>query len=112
MNKREHLNGIAPNWVHSMDATALRMAVLDSKVNGITAFAMIHDSFGTHAGNTDLFATCIRQSFVDLSSNHDPLQSFMDEQRAVMGEGAEIGPLPAKGSLDLSLVKESEFFFA
>ena len=54
LDSRRQANGVAPNWVHSMDGTHLRMAVLYAKDNGITNFAVIHEvqgrsvSFSSH----------------------------------------------------------------
>lgn len=53
LDKRAQSNGIAPNFVHSLDASHLMAVALRAKEKGIRSLAVIHDSFGTHAANTD-----------------------------------------------------------
>ncbi|WP_455915107.1 DNA-directed RNA polymerase [Pantoea agglomerans] len=50
INAAKQSSGVAPNYVHSMDACHLRMTVnLANEKYGIKAFSLVHDSFGTHA---------------------------------------------------------------
>jgi DNA-directed RNA polymerase len=114
LDRRRQSNGVAPNWVHSQDATAMRLATLKAKGMGITSFAMIHDSFGTHAGNAGAFADAIRQSFLDLYTTFDSLKDFhQGVEQAVQEEDRKRVPaIPAKGTLDLSQVVYSAYFFA
>jgi len=109
LDSRSMGSSIAPNFIHSLDATQLRMAILKGLDNGITDFAMIHDSFGTHAGQmTTFLEKCIKPSFIELYKDFDPLADL----RASFPEDLELPPLPRKGSLDLDGVQQSEFFFS
>lgn len=100
--------GISPNFVHSMDATHLRTTVRLARARGITNMALIHDDYGTHAGDTDLLHACIREAFVLIYTRTDPLAAFRAEQEAA---GGLMPPLPAKGSLDIEAVRASLYFF-
>jgi DNA-directed RNA polymerase len=105
---------ISPNNVHSLDASAMTLTVAELDDQGLTDFAMIHDSYGTHACNTTLLASTLRKVFVEMYQA-DPLAKLRDEliqQSAghLMVEAFE--QLPSKGTLDLSLVLQSDFFFA
>ena len=78
--------------------------------NGITNFAMIHDSYGTHAADTPALAQYLRRCFVDLYKNNDVLGMWIASQpEAVRGE---FPPRPAEGNLDLEEIMGSEHFFA
>lgn len=110
LDSRRQGNGISPNWVHANDACHLRMTVNLASFNGVTHFAMIHDSFGCHASDVEMLGACLRETFVDLYVNHDPLSMFKQEGEAFAK--AELPDLPAKGDLDVSQVLGSEFFFA
>ncbi len=105
-NRRKAASGIAPNFVHSLDSTHLMMVIL--------AFAgdivPIHDSLATHAADVDAMHRIIREQFVHLYKEHDPLG---DITRAAAAAGADLTDLdmPAMGTLDLDLVLESPFFF-
>lgn len=114
IDKRRMANAISPNFVHSMDATHLVMSVCVAEDNGIDAFAMIHDSFGTHAADTAMLAACLRTAFVDLYTDLDVLEDFRNQILRQVDEADEkkIPSVPAKGDLDLEEVRSSDFFFA
>lgn len=111
LDSRRQANGVAPNWVHSMDATHLRMAILYAKDNGITNFAVIHDSFGSHACDTDLLNACLRESMVDLYQGN-VLEEFALEVCQFLPTSETFPPMPETGTLDLNLIKESDYVFA
>lgn len=113
--------GIAPNFVHSMDASALVYAVVyANQQHGIDSFALIHDSFGTHAGgegagDSSRLAKAIRDSFVDMYENNDVLASFEQQTKQAICEDKVTTPFPdrpQKGTLDLQEVKASRYFFS
>jgi DNA-directed RNA polymerase len=101
--------GIAPNFVHSMDACHLMMTCSRAVEYGVTDFAFIHDDYGTHAADVDTLHQAIRESFVELYGNSDPLIDFkiFNEDHS----GAKLPDPPARGKLDLGQVLESEYFF-
>lgn len=104
---------ISPNFVHSLDASALVNTVVECHRAGINSFAMIHDSYGTHAADTDQLAETLRRCFVDLYSKHDVLQELRDELVALFPDIADkLPPIPEKGTLDISEVEQSRYFFA
>lgn len=97
--------GISPNFVHSQDATHLRATVREAARHGITAIDVIHDDFGTHAGNTSQLHDIIRDTFVGMYASSCPLTRFRDEQVI------DLPPIPAKGDLDIYEVRDSLYFF-
>jgi DNA-directed RNA polymerase len=98
-----------PNFVHSLDASALALTIAESRRQGITQFACIHDSFGTTADNADKLAKIIREQFVGMYENHDPLHDLWINATRM---GLDVPPPPAKGTLDLQEVHNSLYFFA
>ncbi|AOJ69182.1 MULTISPECIES: DNA-directed RNA polymerase [Burkholderia] len=102
---RRHKNGIAPNFVHSMDAAHLTLTVQDCKRNGVNSMAMIHDDYGTHAADTEKLYRAVRKTFVEMYETHDPLVDFRDQFE-------DLPALPSRGDLSLAQVQESPFFFA
>lgn len=61
----KQLNGIAPNFIHLLDAMHLLMTCLASKQAGIS-FVAVHDSFWTHPGDVETLNRLIREEFVRL----------------------------------------------
>lgn len=114
LSVRLNTNGIAPNFVHSMDGTALRNTVTLAFNNGVDAFAVVHDSYGTHAADMETLGACIRHAFVEMYEGHDVLQELYDNVLPLLPEAAreELPVPPKKGKLDLSQVHKSDFFFA
>ncbi|AWD90592.1 DNA-dependent RNA polymerase [Pseudomonas phage Njord] len=101
----------APNFVHSMDASHLCIAVDEFALAGITSIAVIHDSFGTHAGNTERMRKLLINSFVDMYQNHDVIRDFYEAQCERVKCDLELD-LPAVGTLDLETVRHSKYIFA
>jgi len=114
VDKGRMKSSVSPNFVHSMDAAHLMLSVATARDNGIDNFAMIHDSFGTHAANAEMFGACLRHAFVDMYEDVDVLTDFRKSIIAMLPEERhdEVPPVPAKGTLDLQQVKDSDFFFA
>ncbi len=108
-------NAISPNYIHSLDAAALQRTVCLAHKHGIDGFAMIHDSYGTHAADTPALARILREVFVGMfGGGHNLLEEFTKEVVQVLDEDKkqELPELPELGSLDVSKVLEAEFFFA
>lgn len=103
--KSRHRNGIAPNFVHSLDASHLTLTVLAAAREGVTSFAMIHDDYGTHAADAAVLYRVIREQFVWMYEKHDVLSAFHSAYPM-------LPPPPDMGELDLSLVLDSPYFFS
>lgn len=96
---------ISPNFVHSQDANHLRATVREAFRQGITSIDVIHDDFGTHAGNTDRLHDIIRDTFVGMYAGSCPLTNLKNEQPKPLID------IPIKGNLDIQQVRESLYFF-
>lgn len=128
LSAKEQLQGIAPNFIHSLDGAALMLCLKRCREAGIEDFAGVHDAFGTHAANMNPLAQFLREAFVEVHE-HDVLGEFRAACQRILVDVlvAEQGmdPLAAaekademlpepleKGSLDLSAVLQSDYFFA
>jgi DNA-directed RNA polymerase len=96
--------GIAPNFIHSLDACHMRMYILAALAEGIRDFSMIHDSYGCHPNDGDTMQRLIREEFVSLYNGNDI-------PRLLHHLAPGIPPLPM-GTLDLEQVLHAEYFFA
>ena len=102
------INGSAPNFVHSLDASALTLTVHLCNKENINSYAMIHDSYGTHAHNTPKLARVLREAFVDIYSKNDVLNDFRKAALEVLDEVPEP---PKQGNLNIYEVLNSQYFF-
>jgi DNA-directed RNA polymerase len=102
------INGSAPNFVHSLDASALTLTVHLCNKEDINSYAMIHDSYGTHAHNTPKLSRLLRKAFVDIYSKNDVLADFRAAALEVLDEVPEP---PTLGNLNIHEVLDSPYFF-
>ena len=115
-NKRDKAKmaaGISANMVHSMDAAHLMKVVNRAAKEGITSFALIHDSYGVHPSEVDTLHAILREEFVNLYRN-DWLEEF--ERQLIEQLPAEVvvqfPERPKLGTMDIETVKDSKYFFA
>ena len=108
-------SAVAPNFVHSLDATHLMMTVNRLKAEGVThSFAVIHDSFGVHAADVDELHAVLREEFVNLYTEQEVLVDFYQESllRLPGTQWPEVDSPPEAGDLNLEEVRDADFFFA
>lgn len=63
VDKRRQLQGLPPNFIHSLDASHMMLTSLRFRELGLT-FAAIHDGFWTHAADIDRLSVELRDAFV------------------------------------------------
>lgn len=100
-----HASGLAPNFVHSMDAAHLHLTTAEAAKEGIEDLAMIHDDYGCHAAFAPKFYEIIRRQFVAMYLGFDAVVALCEDY-----EG--LPPPPDKGDLDIMEVLESQYFFS
>lgn len=113
IDSRKQKQGIAPNYVHSMDASHLMLTVDACVDAGIHQFAMIHDSYGCPAGQGDLMFSLVRAVFAETYKQNDVLQDLHDQVENMLSpkKAKELPPIPKHGTLDLDVVKQSMYAF-
>jgi DNA-directed RNA polymerase len=104
---KEAVNGISPNFVHSLDACALALTV--QRCRGLDLM-MVHDDYGTHAADTPRLAKVLRQVFVDLYDGTNLLYQFREQLQEQLGE--EVPLPPEQGKFKVKKVLKSKYFFA
>jgi Autographiviridae RNA polymerase len=97
-------NGVAPNFVHALDASHLMRTVNACVAEGITSIASVHDSYACLAPDASRFNEIIRAEFVRMYEEHDVLAEIRDCSKRKPD-------LPAPGSLDLRGALNSRYMF-
>jgi len=97
---RHHRNATAPNLIHSLDASLLHLAVMDTHF----PIALIHDSVLCRATDMCKLSTLVRKTYMTLFAEHEPLNDF------ALAIGAEEQP-PIIGDLKPEAVIDSQYFF-
>jgi len=99
-SKGKQAQGASPNCIHSLDAAHLAM-ICDQADFGVTT---VHDSFGCLLSDMPKLYKLTRSTFVELYEK-DPLRSLMKDI------GGDINDVQM-GSLDITLIKDSEYCFS
>lgn len=109
----KHKSGIAPNVIHSLDASHLVLTALQCIDEGVDHLAFIHDSFGCHAGDMQDMNRILRETFIRMYSVNI-LEDFKAQLKEQIPEDVykELPEVPQMGSLDLNQIKDSLYFFA
>ena len=94
-------NGVAPNFIHAIDSSHM---VLTINAIDLHSYAMIHDDFGTHAGNTEVLFRTIRRTFLHMYSKTDPLRHWAKQL-----DVSTIG-LP-RGTYNIEDITNAKYFF-
>ena len=110
-NKGKQKSGAPANFTHGNDSAHLMMTVNAAQEisGGDLSLAMIHDSFGCHAADTGLMFEVLRGEFSSLYQEDALMQLYSEMSPEAQ---LKVGLPPARGSLDLALVQDSEFFFS
>merc|ERR1712059_147144 len=132
INTMKHRNGFPPNFIHSLDSSHMMLTSLHLWSKGVT-FASVHDCYWTHAQDVTIMNGVCRNQFIALHSfpilerlSEHFLLNFMEplsnegvseKKQAVMDIDLKKRDLlfknvPKKGELDLSVVKDSVYFFS
>jgi DNA-directed RNA polymerase len=102
-------NSIAPNYIHSMDASHLLFTAIGWGDKGMTNFTPVHDSFGCHACDIAELHKVVREQFVMMYEDHDYLAEFADgiaEYFPAVREEEQ----PWNGDFDFNQVIDSTYF--
>lgn len=102
-------NSIAPNYIHSMDASHLMFVALGWKDEGERCFTPVHDSFGTHASDLPDLHKVVREQFVMMYEDRDHLYEFLRGISLYHPDITEIArPMP--GNINIREVLDATYF--
>lgn len=100
------LNAVAPNFVHSLDSAHMGLVAVAMKERGCELLA-IHDCASTHACDVDSMQEIIRRVFYEMYTEKDIMVDFKEQVAPEFTEDP-----PVQGTLELSKLLNSEFFFS
>ena len=111
VNKNKSSSGIAPNFIHSYDATHLIKTTNKMfKNRGVESMWLIHDSFGTYAADTQILHNTIKEEFVEIYKEDQLLN--LKKQIEERYPDIELPALPKKGRMDIYEVLKSLYIFS
>lgn len=108
VDKNHQRNGVAPNFIHSLDSTHLMLVVNEA---GLKNYTTIHDSFGTSLGETLVLKRVLREQLYKLYTEYKPLETFKEYVEQELNKKLPDVEIPEKGNLDLSEIFLSDYVF-
>jgi len=108
LNPQKMVSGIAPNYIHSLDAALLSMTVLKLKEDGCINFHLVHDSYGVPVNQVVALNRRVRETFVEMFETK-PLRRFVRQVNPTFEGDPESVML---NTLDLSQVVDSKYIFS
>ena len=115
IDESEHKKGIAPNYIHSLDATHLYLTINSLANKGISNFLTIHDSFGTLPNDVEILSDTLKEEFVKLYSNNvlEDLIEFVERRFNLKLNNKKYNvPYIDPDRFNLEDIKKSPYFFA
>jgi DNA-directed RNA polymerase len=101
---------VAANFVHSLDAAHLHRVVVAAAKADIHLLT-VHDCFACLAPDAAKLNFIIRDEFVKMYEQHDPLREILAQARRKFPR-AKLVKNPRRGNLDITEIRNSFFFFA
>jgi len=111
LNKPKQRQGVAPNYIHSIDAAILMDSVNRAYAQGVRHYSMVHDSYGVLPADAPVMARCLRESSVAIFST-PVLDTFRDQIQRQLPEGVTLPPVPEGGDFDITEVLRSPYYFS
>lgn len=111
LDRRKQAQGVAPNFVHSLDAAVLMASVNRAHAQGVRHFSMVHDSYGVLPADAPIMARCLREACVAIF-REPVLEQFRSHIQSNLPEGVTLPPVPEGGDFDLEAVLRSPYFFS
>jgi DNA-directed RNA polymerase len=110
LSKTKQRAGVAPNFVHGVDASHMVFTVNALHAQGVRNFWMVHDSFGAPLAQCQQVFDTTREQFVELMSG-DLLREWTEAVTAPLSDDARatLPELPSYGDLDLAAVRDSVY---
>jgi len=111
-NRRKTLNGICPNFIHSLDGLGglLGMVVNRASVEGIRSILAVHDSLYVPASQVGIMHRCVREETVNMFTE-DLLENLAYQFTVQLPSGVSLPALPHRGELDINEVLRSDYYW-
>jgi DNA-directed RNA polymerase len=105
----KQVQSFPPNYIHSIDASHMMFTALECRKQGLD-FAAVHDSYWSHAEKMDQLNMILRDQFVDL--HQQPLLENLLQGCREAHPGLTFPDPPQTGMFDISLARQSAYFFS
>ena len=111
VDSRKTSQSFAANFVHSLDAANVHLALHKSKEKGLTNFTTIHDCFGSTAADIQEFISCVKESFVEMYTDN-VLDNLYDQAVQQLDKPRRLPTPPDPGDFNICEVLLAPYVFS
>ena len=111
VNNNKSTRSFAANFVHSLDASNVHLALEKSHGKGLKNFTTIHDCFGSTAADIEEFISCVKESFVQMYSDN-VLDDLYDQAVEQLDRPRKLPTPPDPGDFNICEVLTSQYVFS
>ena len=111
VNSNKSTRSFAANFVHSLDAANVHLALDKSNKQGLKNFTTIHDCFGSTAADIEEFISCVKQSFVEMYTSN-VLDDLYDQSVMQLDKPRKLPTPPDLGEFNICKVLDALYVFS
>ena len=111
LDKKKTTQSFPANFIHSLDAANVHLALQKAKTKGLNQFTTIHDCFGAPASDIEDFINCAKESFVQIYQDY-VLDDLYNQAAKQLKDPAKLPSPLDMGELHISEVMSAPYVFS
>ena len=111
VDKKKTTQSFPANFIHSLDAANVHLALQKAKAKGLNQFTTIHDCFGAPASDIEDFINCAKESFVQIYQDY-VLDDLYNQAAKQLKDPAKLPSPLDMGELHISEVMSAPYVFS
>ena len=110
IDKRRQSQGFPSNYIHSLDAAHCQLSLVKASQKGLKQFCVIHDCYGSPAGELETFIQCVKQTFFDIYSDNN-LDILYHQTAEQLSDTSKLPPALDMGGYNITDVLTAPYIF-
>ena len=111
LDRRKARNGIAPNFIHSIDGSIGQRTICRVVHRGVDFISAVHDDYAVLAADMEILQHELVNTVADIFSTN-LLEQFSKDIQHFLPKEVVLPEIPPLGDLDVNLVRQSRLMFA
>ena len=111
VNSNKSTRSFAANFVHSLDAANVHLALEKSHKKGLKNITTIHDCFGSTAADIEEFIFSVKESFVEMYT-FNVLDDLYDQSVQQLNKPRKLPTPPDLGDFNICEVLDAPYVFS
>ena len=111
VDKKKTTQSFPANFIHSLDAANVHLALQKAKAKGLNQFTTIHDCFGAPASDIEDFINCAKESFVQIYQDY-VLDDLYNQAAKQLKDPVKLPSPLDMGELHISEVMSAPYVFS